>query len=82
MFVLQVPWGPDTLHKVHVTAGSEAHNAGCPMRFFVHQLKRFIWIPEVREFRPLQGLVNDKNTLQFLLDNQINGLSPEEQKQL
>uniref|UniRef100_A0A1B6M2J0 Cation-transporting ATPase n=2 Tax=Graphocephala atropunctata TaxID=36148 RepID=A0A1B6M2J0_9HEMI len=80
--LIQVPWGPDSLHKVFVTAGSEALSEGCSMRFFVHQLRKFIWIPEAREFRPLKGLANDKNTLQYLLDNHSNGLSPEEQKQL
>ncbi|XP_046682889.1 polyamine-transporting ATPase 13A3 isoform X2 [Homalodisca vitripennis] len=80
--LIQVPWGPDTLHRVFVTAGSEAHSAGSSMRFFVHQLRKFIWIPEAREFRMLQGLANDKNTLQYLLDNHSSGLSLEQQKQL
>ncbi|XP_054290911.1 polyamine-transporting ATPase 13A3-like isoform X1 [Macrosteles quadrilineatus] len=79
--LIQVPWGTDTIHKVYVTAGSEVHGAGCTMRFFVHQLRKFIWTPELREFRLLQGLANDKNTLQTLLDNHTDGLSPQQQKQ-
>lgn len=77
-----MPWGPDTLHKVVVTAGSEVHGPGLSMRFFTHQLRKFVWSPEAREFRVLQGLANDKNTLQNLLDDYSSGLSPEQQKQL
>lgn len=80
--MVQVPWGPDTLHKVIVTAGSEVHNVGSSMRFFIHQFRKFIWISELREFKVLQGLANDKNTLQDLLDNHSSGISPERQKQL